>query len=122
MTHGLRAALEPGRGSSAAARGSAGDQEHLLAGRGVEEQEAEILKCKEQLAIAEKRLASSHSESAKSLVKELKADLNRRELAMYSRRCDQNPEDIDSQYELGLRLKRAGNFAEATKCFQKSKL
>jgi len=78
-------------------------------------EDAEIAHMTLQLGVAEKRAASNPSDEAKALVEQLRDQLHRKELEVYARRAERHPDDIKLKYELGVRLKRAGNYDEAEK-------
>lgn len=78
-------------------------------------EDAQIARLTQQLAIAEKRADVEKTEQAVSLADRMRQELNRREIEIYARRVARYPEDHQLQYELGVRLKRDGNYAEAAK-------
>ena len=71
-----------------------------------------------QVAIAEKRASADPSEEANDLVRRFRAELNRQELLVFHARCERFPDDLNLKYELGIRLKRDGNYSEAIKSFE----
>ena len=83
-------------------------------------EDVEILQKKVQLDIAEQRAANSDDEQAHQLTEQLRADLNRYELEIYSARAERYPEDREVQFQLGLRLKRVENYRQAVDCFNES--
>jgi tetratricopeptide (TPR) repeat protein len=80
-------------------------------------EDLQVERATHQVAVAEKRLAAGASEEKKRLVVELKKELNRIELEVFRQRADRYPDDGEVKYDLGLRLKRAGNQEEAIRCF-----
>lgn len=80
-------------------------------------EDVEVLRRREQLAVAEKRAQAEASEASQQLVGQLRDDLHRMELEIFDRRAQRYPGDLELQFQLGLRLKRVGNFREAVKCF-----
>ena len=76
-------------------------------------EDAQILQMRQQLAVAEKRAATKDDEESKALAAQMKEQFHRRELEIYSARSERHPENIQLRYELGVRLKRVGNFTEA---------
>ena len=76
-------------------------------------EDASIESAKQQVVIAEQRLASKRTEESVGLVKKLKSDLNRLELEVFNSRAQRYPDEHEFKYELGLRLKRAGNLDQA---------
>lgn len=81
-------------------------------------EDAQIRSSKARLAIAEQRAASAKTDEAHELVSKLKADLNRLELDIYQQRAQRFPENLRFHYELGVRLRRAGNFLQAVKSYE----
>jgi tetratricopeptide (TPR) repeat protein len=78
-------------------------------------EEVHVLRVKQQLAIAERRAKADATEAAKELMKQLRENLNRVELEMFGHRAQRYPAEAHWKLELGIRLKRAGNFSEAIK-------
>ena len=78
-------------------------------------EEVQALRVKQQLSLAERRAKTEETDAAKELVKQLKDNLNRLELDIYGRRAERYPAEPKWKYEVGLRLKRAGNYSEALK-------
>lgn len=78
-------------------------------------EDVEILRKKQQLTIAENRLEQETSDERQQLAAQLKEDLNRYELEVFDRRAQRYPEDLELSFQLGVRLKRAGNYREALK-------
>ena len=76
-------------------------------------EDAQILQMRQQLAVAEKRAASQDDDQSKELVLQLREQYHRKDLEVFSARSERHPEDIQLRYELGVRLKRVGNFTEA---------
>jgi tetratricopeptide (TPR) repeat protein len=70
---------------------------------------------------AERARKNAENEEAQQLAKRAKAELNRVELEVYTARCRRAPEDAALQFELGLRLKRAGKFDEAAQSLQQAR-
>src|SRR5262249_40437158 len=52
------------------------------------------------------------------LAKKMKAELNKVELEVYRKRLDRSPNNPGLKFEVGVRLKRAGQYPEAIKCLQ----
>lgn len=84
-------------------------------------EDAQIRSAKARVAIAEQRAASSKADEAKELVRKLMNELNRLELDIYQKRCRRYPDRLRLQYELGVRLRKAGNHLEAVKCFEQAR-
>lgn len=83
-------------------------------------EDVEILRKKQQLAVAERRAQSESDGEHQQLVTRLRDDLNRMELEIYDRRAQRYPQDLELKFQLGMRLKRIGNFREALNCFELS--
>jgi tetratricopeptide (TPR) repeat protein len=84
-------------------------------------EDVEILRKKQQLAVAEQRAqAALEDAAAQQLVSQLRDDLNRMELEIFDRRSQRYPQDLELKFQLGLRLKRIGNVREAIKYFELS--
>ena len=75
---------------------------------------------KQRLLLAEKRLAADDSPDNRSTVERLRALQLKQEIDVYAARCSRYPENLAWKYELALRLKAAGNYAEAIRQFQES--
>jgi tetratricopeptide (TPR) repeat protein len=71
-----------------------------------------------RLHLAEKRLAEDDSPDNRQAVERLRATLLKFEIEVYSARTARYPENVNWKYELAMRLKAAGNHAEAIKQFQ----
>jgi tetratricopeptide (TPR) repeat protein len=74
---------------------------------------AQIRRGRAQLIAAEKKAVSLQTPQATEGVKKLRSELNQLELEIYQSRCQRHPEDTGLKYELGVRLKRTGNYSEA---------
>ncbi len=81
-------------------------------------EDAQVRMIRAQVSIAEKRAATEGTEEAADLVRRFRAELNRQELMVFNARCERFPDDLALRYELGIRLKREGNYREAIKCFE----
>jgi tetratricopeptide (TPR) repeat protein len=81
-------------------------------------EELAVRQRRHQISIAEKRAQAEPTEDAKKLVKSLKIELLKTELAMYAARSDRYPNNITYKFELALRLKQTRKFHEAIKLFQ----
>ncbi len=76
-------------------------------------EDVEILRKREQLEVAERRAQDSPSGERQQLVGQLRDDVGRYEVEVYDRRSQRYPEDLELKYQLGVRLKRAGNVRAA---------
>ncbi len=97
------------RGQEAAGGNDLRIQSHL--------EDAQIRMVRSQLTIAEKRAASEPTPEAADLVRRFRAELNRQELAVYTVRSERFPQDLSVRFELGVRLRREGNYREAIAAF-----
>ena len=70
------------------------------------------------LHIAEKRQGEQDSPDNRAAVERLRAAVLKQEIEIYSARSVRYPENINWKYELAVRLKAAGNHAEAIRHFQ----
>lgn len=71
-----------------------------------------------QLETAERLAALDSHPQSQGLVEQMRMEVNRQELDFFRRRSERYPTDLPLKLELGERLKRAGNYAEAIKCFE----
>jgi tetratricopeptide (TPR) repeat protein len=81
-------------------------------------EDAQVRNSTHHLKIAEKQALDKKTPEAIDLVKRMRAELNSVEMEMYRSRSERYPTNLGLKYELGLRLKRAGQYGEAIKCFQ----
>lgn len=72
-----------------------------------------MLRHRQQLAVSERLAATERTRESQELAAQLRAEQNRVELEIYRGRCDRYPRETAYRYQFGLRLKRAGNHAEA---------
>jgi len=68
--------------------------------------------------IAETRLQEEDTPVNRDVLERLRATQVKHEVEIYSARCARYPENLSWRYELAMRLKAAGNHAEAIKHFQ----
>lgn len=80
-----------------------------------------LRKARHQVAIAEQRAERDKSEEAQQLHLRMKQELNRLETEVFRKRVERYPAVTTWKVELGVRLKRAGNFAEAIKVLQEAR-
>jgi tetratricopeptide (TPR) repeat protein len=71
-----------------------------------------------QVQVAEQRASDNASEEAQNLAARMRQELNRLETEVFRSRTERYPNVVSWKVELGLRLKRAGNYSEAIKVFQ----
>lgn len=84
-------------------------------------EDARLQSRRRQYEAAVERARQANTEEAQQLAKRMKAELNRVELEVYAARCRRAPDDAALQFELGLRLKRAGKFNEAIQSLQRAR-
>lgn len=80
--------------------------------------QVQILRVRHQLAIAEQRARAEGTDEAKQLVGQLRDELHRVELDVYRRRNLRQPNDLETRFELAVRLRQVGNLSEALNQFQ----
>lgn len=79
---------------------------------------AQVRRKRAQLDVAKQRVATDNNEESKGLVRRIKDELNRLELEIYDARAQRYPDDLAIKHELATRLKRVGNYAEASKYYE----
>jgi tetratricopeptide (TPR) repeat protein len=73
-----------------------------------------------RVVLAEKRLAEEDKPEHRDTLERLRAALLKQEIEVYSARAVRYPENMTWKYEMAMRLKTAGNYAEAIKHFQET--
>ncbi|NBW95575.1 MAG: hypothetical protein EBR28_02305 [Planctomycetia bacterium] len=68
--------------------------------------------------VAEQRVQTEDIPSNRETLERLRATQLKHEVEIYSARCERYPENLTWRYELAMRLKAAGNHAEAIRHFQ----
>lgn len=81
-------------------------------------EDVELRRAQHQLAIAEQRYQKNPTEGADQLAAKLKGQANQVELEIYAARAQREPSNARLQYEVGLRLKRAGKIKDAIPALQ----
>lgn len=84
-------------------------------------EDVQLDKARSQISIADRRAEVEKTDEARDLAKQMRADLNRRECEVFYSRVTRYPEKTALKYELALRLKRSGNYAEAIKYLQEAR-
>ena len=74
-----------------------------------------------ELLRAKKRAKETQKREDADLYRRMKDELNKRELAVFAARSERYPGDLKIKFELGMRLKRAGNYEQAIKEFQQAR-
>jgi tetratricopeptide (TPR) repeat protein len=80
-------------------------------------EDAQMQRARHELGLEERKARKEKTERAFELVKGMRDAVNRLELEIYGARAERFPQDLDVKFELAMRLKRAGNYAEALKHF-----
>lgn len=80
-----------------------------------------LRRARQQVAIAERRAEGDGSEQAIDLYRRMLAELNQLEVEVFRSRVERYPHVTTWKIELGIRLKRAGNFNEAIKALQEAR-
>ncbi|MCA9246221.1 MAG: hypothetical protein KDA42_03870 [Planctomycetales bacterium] len=83
-------------------------------------EDCRIAMAQRQLATARLQAEQSDSSAARRLVEQMETEANRVELEVFAARCQRNPSHSLWQFELGLRLKRAGKFQAAIAAFEQA--
>jgi len=81
-------------------------------------EDRQIRWAKGRLHVAERRLGGEDTSEHREAVDRLRAVVLKHETEVYSARAARYPENLNWKYELAIRLKAAGNHAEAIKQFQ----
>ena len=83
-------------------------------------EKAQIRRSKAYLIAAEKNAKEKPGKESEEQLAKIRRQHNRLELDIYSSRSERYPDDLSVKYEVAVRLKRSGNFAEAVKYFQEA--
>ncbi len=83
-------------------------------------EKAQLRRSKAFLAQAERHAKLDPGEESERQLERQRRQHNRLELDVYGARAQRYPEDLALQYEVGVRLKRMGNYAEAVAYFEKA--
>jgi tetratricopeptide (TPR) repeat protein len=81
-------------------------------------EDAQLRRGHQQLLVAENRARQEKTPETIDLARRMRAECNRVELEVYRGRCERYPTNLALRYEVGLRLKRAGQYNEAIQSFQ----
>jgi tetratricopeptide (TPR) repeat protein len=71
-----------------------------------------------QATLAQKNFDQAPTPDSKALLERARAHANQVELEVYAARCDREPNNPRLQFELGMRLKKAGKVKQAITAFQ----
>jgi len=83
-------------------------------------EDRQIRWAKHKVLIAEKRLAADDTPDNRTAVERLRAAQLKQEIEVFASRCERYPENLTWKFELAMRLKVAGNHAEAIRNFQET--
>jgi tetratricopeptide (TPR) repeat protein len=78
-------------------------------------EEVIVIKQRQRLQVAERLAEREKTDAATQLVTQLRQETTRAELDFYVVRSERYPQDLAIKHQLGLRLRRLGNLAEAAK-------
>ncbi len=81
-------------------------------------EETRLRRVHQQAAVADRRAKAEATPETAELAKRMHAQANQAELEVFAARAARNPSNLQYQFELGLRLKRAGKYREAIQAFQ----
>ena len=81
-------------------------------------EDIQLRHARRQIEVAEKKARQENTPEATKLLQRKKAEINSMELEVFRTRSERYPNNPTYKYELGVRLKRAGNFNEAIKSLQ----
>ncbi|MCA9232231.1 MAG: tetratricopeptide repeat protein, partial [Planctomycetales bacterium] len=84
-------------------------------------EDVQVRRAQYQLAVAEQRHSQAPTEEAERLITQLRNQANQVELEVYAARSGREPGNPRLQYELGLRLKRAGKPKDAIPALEAAK-
>ncbi|MCC7086771.1 MAG: hypothetical protein IT427_17355 [Pirellulales bacterium] len=84
-------------------------------------EDVQLRKAQRQSLIADKRAAEQKTSEAVELAQRMRVELIRQEIEVYRSRVDRYPTNTHWKYELGVRLKKAGNFSDAIKLLQEAR-
>jgi len=81
-------------------------------------EDVELRRAKNQTTVAEQRYQQNPTAEAEQLIAKLREQANQVELEIYAARAQREPNNARLQYEMGLRLKRAGKIKDAIPALQ----
>lgn len=81
-------------------------------------EDAQLRTARAHLEIARKKAEKERTQDAVNLFNQFKKELRSRELEYYRSRSERYPNKLNFKFELAMRLKKAGETAEAIKMFQ----
>jgi tetratricopeptide (TPR) repeat protein len=84
-------------------------------------EDVQLRRAQQGALIAEKRAAELKTPETVEQAQRMRVELNQREIEVFRSRVDRYPTNTTWKYELGLRLKKSGNFQEAIKLLQESR-
>jgi len=84
-------------------------------------EDVQLNRARRALVLAKKKAEEDKTEKSAELYKQMKVELNKRELEVYGGRCERYPGDFNMKYEFGLRLRLAGKYREAISQLQEAR-
>ena len=81
-------------------------------------EETQLKRIQRKMAVADQRAEREKSEENVRLARKIRVEANQIELEIYAARAQRRPDRPSLQFELALRLKRAGKYREAVQAFQ----
>lgn len=84
-------------------------------------EDVQVQYTRHHLVVAEQQAQRQPSAEANELIKKFRGELLQREIELYTARADRYPTNPSWRFELGLRLKKAGNYTEAIKALQEAR-
>jgi Flp pilus assembly protein TadD len=84
-------------------------------------EDLQLRRARQNVLVAERRAAEQGTDETKKQAHQMSAELNRQEIEIYRSRVDRYPTNTGWKYELGIRLKKGGNFNEAIKLLQEAR-
>ncbi len=84
-------------------------------------EEAQLRRMRQQVDVAHRKADVEKTPETRELAKKMIAQANQVELEVYAARATRHPQDLRYQFELAMRLKRAGKHREAVAHFQQAR-
>jgi tetratricopeptide (TPR) repeat protein len=81
-------------------------------------EDTQLRRGRQQIKIAELKAAKEKTPEAIELYNKMRAQFNSEEIDIFRSRGERYPTNLGYKFELALRLKKAGQYNEAIKCFQ----
>jgi tetratricopeptide (TPR) repeat protein len=84
-------------------------------------EDMQIRRAKEAARVADRQAKELKTEKAQALAQQMLMEVNKRETEVYAARCERYPNNTAYRYELGVRLRKGAQYAEAIKYLQQAK-